>query len=68
MKFSLFLLFMGAYRNNIISKTKLYFELGNNDDIILKNNKTNIIIKNKPKNSDAALLPLKDQPKHPLLW
>jgi hypothetical protein len=70
MKFSLLLFFITTYRNNIISRNKLYFEVGNNNNNnnITKNiNKCNSTIKS-IEYGDAALIPLKDLPKHPLLW
>ena len=51
-------------------KTNLKFELGNNYDLTILKNKNETILNNKTKTGfqDAALLPSKDIPKHPLLW
>tara|TARA_B110000305_G_C19292745_1_gene565031 strand:- start:850 stop:1056 length:207 start_codon:yes stop_codon:yes gene_type:complete len=68
MKFSLFLFFIGAYKNNIISKTKLYFELGNNYNIISTKIDQYNSTKKSLENGDAAMIPLKDVPKHSLIW
>lgn len=46
---------------------KLYFELGNGYAPIIKRN-TSDTFKNKISNQDAALIPLKDLPKHKPLW
>lgn len=43
------------------------FELGNNNNII-RRNKNETVINNELKNNDAALIPLKDLPKHKTLW
>jgi len=68
MKFSLFLLFIGAYKNNIISKTKLYFELGNNYNSIPKKIHQYNTTKKSLEIGDAAMIPLKDIPKQSLIW
>ena len=46
---------------------KLYFELGNSYTPIIKRNNSDTF-KNKITNQDAALIPLKDLPKHKPLW
>jgi len=49
-------------RNNIF----LNFELGNNDEFLKMNKTSNL--KNKIKNNDCALIPLKNLPKNKPLW
>lgn len=45
------------------------FELGNNNNNnIVRHKKNETVIHNELKNNDAALIPLKDIPKHKPLW
>ena len=63
------LLFYVPFLNVNRMKTNLKFELGNNYNIPTKNNNKTILCNNtKDKYNDAALIPSKDIPKHPLLW
>jgi hypothetical protein len=68
MKTFIFLFFIGLYKNNIISKTKLLFELGDNYNSIHKKIHEYNTTKKPLEIGDAALIPLKDIPKHPLIW
>mgnify|MGYP001222370327 CR=1 FL=1 len=57
--------------NKIRTTSKIHFELGNNYDIQRKN--VTVLEKKNSKynhdiNNDAALMPLKDMPKHKPLW
>ena len=61
------LLFLSLKCKNNNLNNKLMFELGNNNNII-RRNKNETVINNELKNNDAALIPLKDLPKHKPLW